>query len=457
MKKFVIAIIALLLVGAVAAWYFLRPKDKAREVVPADATSVVVLEPQKMIEELGLEAEDVQKLGSNFEGVLKAVDLAEPVYAFQTEDGQSGLSLNLKDAEKLVKAISALGFANEEQQGLKWITDGNSVGCLDKDKLLLFLSVAATQQDALKPLMKKLMQQGKQDVKVLDELGEQDGFLKVNTALNNLPDKYVSGLSKGIKLSDSRVNAGLGIGKKDITLSASLADSPLAHVEGWGQPIEGNLFNLQPADPVFWLCFNIKGETLLNFLRQQPQLRTALLGLNMMADVDMMLKAIDGDVLITMPKLDIKNPELLLTATLANADFLKNAGDWDGITKRGAQDFMASLEGIPTYFGVRNGVLYLTNSQKLADSACETTGVRSVPAMANGKCLSAALNADQIIKSYPGLSLMLSAIPGVRSAVNGIEGLTLSVSPQQDVELSLKTNEPVKDIVKDLKKLLNAL
>jgi hypothetical protein len=294
-------------------------------------------------------------------------------------------------------------------------------------------------------------------VKVLDELGEQDGFLKVNTALNNLPDKYVSGLSKGIKLSDSRVNAGLGIGKKDITLSASLADSPLAHVEGWGQPIEGNLFNLQPADPVFWLCFNIKGETLLNFLRQQPQLRTALLGLNMMADVDMMLKAIDGDVLITMPKLDIKNPELLLTATLANADFLKNAGDWDGITKRGAQDFMASLEGIPTYFGVRNGVLYLTNSQKLADSACETTGVKSVPAMANGKCLSAALNADQIIKSYPGLSLMLSAIPGVRSAVNGIEGLTLSVSPQQDVELSLKTNEPVKDIVKDLKKLLNAL
>ena len=45
----------------------------------------------------------------------------------------------------------------------------------------------------------------------------------------------------------------------------------------------------------------------------------------------------------------------------------------------------------------------------------------------------------------------------MRSAVNGIEGLTLSVSPQQDVELSLKTNEPVKDIVKDLKKLLNAL
>ena len=254
-----------------------------------------------------------------------------------------------------------------------------------------------------------------------------------------------------VKLSDVRLNAALGIGKKDITLSASL-QSPEPLMANVMQPIKGNLSGMGPSAPVFWLCTSMKGENLLELLRSQPQLRTALLGLNMAVDVDMMLKAIDGDISIVVPKLDLKNPDVLLMATLSNTEFLGNADDWDNVTKISPSDFIAAYEGTQTYFGVKNGLLYVATSQQMASQAAlQTVGAMDIP---SGKFLYASLNAGQIIKSYPGLTMMLSVMPQVRDAVEAIDGVTISADAQQNFELSLKTKKPVKDIISNLVKLL---
>ena len=435
------------------AQIFMGDNDKGRDVLPADATSVVMFQPAEFISGIGLETEDVQKLVLNFEDALKAVDLTEPVYAFTTEKGLSGITLSLKDAKKFVQTISSYGFADEEQQSFQWIANGSNIGCVDEDKALLFMSVPESEQDALRPEMMKLMKQDRQDISVLDGIKQQEGFLRLSTTLDKLPEEYVRKLPKNINLADARLNAALGIGKQDITLSAALQTAEPLMQEGLLQPVQGKLADFGPANPIFWLCVNVKGETLLDVLRKQPRLRTALLGLNMVVDADMMLKAIDGDVMIAVPRIDTRQPEVLLTATLSNTDFLKNANDWDNVTKRGESDFFASHEGVDTYFGVRNGLLYLTNSQKLADSACEKTDAGDLP-VAKGKCLSASINAGQILKTYPAVSLMLAAMPGLKDAVASVDGLTLSANSQQSFELSLKTNKPVKDIIRELKKQL---
>ena len=453
MKKIIVSLLALLVAGVAAAWYFMRDNDKARNVLPVDATSVVMFQPAEFIGGIGLEAEDVQKLVLNFEDVLKAVDLTEPVYAFITEKGQTGITLSLKDAKKFVQTISSYGFADEEQQGFRWIASPSSIGCVDEDKMLLFMAVPESQQDALRPEMMQLMKQSRQDIPALEGIEQQKGFLRLSTTLDKLPEQYVSALPKNINLADARLNAALNIGKQDITASYALQTPEPLMQEGLLQPVQGELAGIGPKNPIFWMCLNVKGETLLEALRKQPQLRTALLGLNMVVDADMILKAIDGDVMIVLPRIDTLQPEVLLTATLSNTDFLKNAGDWDNVTKRGESDFFASYEGVDTYFGVRNGLLYLTNSQKLADSACEKTDAAGLP-VAKGKYLSASLNAGQIIKSYPAVSLMLAAMPGLKDAVASVDGLTLSANSQQSFELSLKTNKPVKDVIRELKKQL---
>ena len=449
MKKLVIGILVLLLVGVAAYWYFHRDSDKARDVLPADATAVAVFEPAELLDGLGLKKEKASKLVMNLEDLVEGVNLAKPVYAFATQDEFSGIALNVKDVKRLLKAAALFNYASEEQNGYQWIANSNSIGCIDEDKLLI-LNAPVAEQDALRGEMMKLMKQARQEVPALNEM-KQDGFLRLNTTLDKLPKEASFSLPANINLSDARLNAALGIGKKDITLSAAL-QTPQPLMDKVMQPIRGNLSGMGPAEPVFWLCTSMKGENLLQLLRSQPQLRTALLGLNMAVDVDMMLKAIDGDISIVVPRLDLKNPDVLLMATLSNTDFLQNADDWDNVAKISPSDFVATIEGTRTYFGVKNGLLYVANSQQMASQAAmQTVGAMDVP---SGKYLYASFNAGQIIKSYPELSMMLSIMPQLRDAVEAIDGVTISADAQQNFELSLKTNKPVKDVISKLLKLL---
>lgn len=449
MKKLVIGILVLLLVGVAAYLYFHRDSDKARDVLPADATAVAVFEPAELLDGLGLKKEKASKLVMNLEDLVEGVNLAKPVYAFATQDEFSGIALNVRDVKRLLKAAALFNYASEEQNGYQWIANSNSIGCIDEDKLLI-LNAPVAEQDALRGEMMKLMKQARQEVPALNEM-KQDGFLRLNTTLDKLPKEASFSLPANINLSDARLNAALGIGKKDITLSAAL-QTPQPLMDKVMQPIRGNLSGMGPAEPVFWLCTSMKGENLLQLLRSQPQLRTALLGLNMAVDVDMMLKAIDGDISIVVPRLDLKNPDVLLMATLSNTDFLQNADDWDNVAKISPSDFVATIEGTRTYFGVKNGLLYVANSQQMASQAAlQTVGAMDVP---SGKYLYASFNAGQIIKSYPELSMMLSIMPQLRDAVEAIDGVTISADAQQNFELSLKTNKPVKDVISKLLKLL---
>lgn len=445
MKKLVIALVALLLVGAVAFWYFHRDSDKARDVVPEDATAVAVLEPAELIQGLGLKEDKIKKLTMNYEDILDAIDLAKPVYAFTTEKGLTGITLNVKDAEKLLKAISVYGFASEEQNGLQWIVNNGTIGCLDEDKILLCDASTPSAQDALMGVMSKLMSQDKKDVEALENASKQDGCFRISAPLKGIPEEYTKNLPAGI--SDAILNGALQIGKKDISLSANLTTDfsslPLA-------PIKGNLANIGPEEPFLWVCFNLNGEGILPLLRKVPQIRSFLLALNLNVDVDMMLKAINGDVSIAVPKLDLKNPDFILTATLDNSDFLKNAGDWNGVSRRGASDFTFEYDGAKAFFGVHDNKLYISSSERMATNAFKETPKDAFQSAAKGKYLSASLNIGQVIQAYPGLAILLRTMPKVGEITDAFDRVSLTADTPQSLELSVETKKPVKDIISNI-------
>ena len=119
MKKFIIALVCLLLVGVGAYWFFHRDNDKARDVLPEDATAVAILQPAELVDGLGLNLKDIFKRASAFGDVEGTVDFTKPIYAFTTESGLTGVALNVSDAEKLLKLIEGVGLSSEEQQGFK--------------------------------------------------------------------------------------------------------------------------------------------------------------------------------------------------------------------------------------------------------------------------------------------------------------------------------------------------
>jgi len=447
MKKLVIALIALLLIGAAVYWYFHRDSDKARDVLPADATAVAVFEPAELLDGLGLKKEKASKLVMNLEDLVEGVNLAKPVYAFATQDEFSGIALNVKDVKRLLKAAALFNYASEEQNGYQWIANSNSIGCIDDDKMLIVGPVAEEQQDALRDEMMSLMKQARKDVPVLEKLDRKGTALSLSAPLNSLPKEYVQKyLPAKTDLSDAFLNAALRFGGKDVTLSMGstidLSNMPLSPIKG-----DVGLGGIMPANPFAYICFNMNGEKLLPELRKVPNLRTALLALNLCVDVDMMIKAIDGDVVISVPKPDLQHPAILLTATLSNTDFLKNADDWSRVKRLGVADFVADYEGTQVFFGVRDKYLYITNGSKVASSIGENKDSGMLRLPVKGKYLSASLDIAQLVGAYPGINMMLRVVPQVREVIDALDQVILTADSQQSMQLSLQTKKPVKEVI----------
>lgn len=453
MKKLVFALVGLLLVGAVAFWYFHRDNDKARDAVPEDAAAVAVLEPAKLVKDLGLDLKDVLKLASVAGDVEGTVDLTKPLYAFTTEKGVSGISINVSDADKLLKLITGFGFASEEQDGKQWVANDKSIGLIDKDKMVLMDASTPIEQDAMREEISLLMSQSRKDVKALENLDKQDGLLRLSFPLN-LVESLSSSISQPSDLGDLEgavLNTAFQVEKKALKLSANLQtptklNIPLA-------PIKGDLANIGPSEPFLWLCVNMNGEELLPYLRKAPQLRSALLALNMSVDADMMLKAIKGDVSLAVPKLDLQHPDFILTASLSDTDFLKNADDWKGVTKRGAADFIMNDARI--FFGVRDNKLYIASSEGMATNAFVEAPNDAFQSAAKGKYLSASLNANEILKAYPGVAILLRTVPQIRDITDAVERVSLTADSPQSIELSLETSKPVKELISNLWTLLS--
>ena len=442
----------------------MREKDKARDVLPADATAVAVIEPAELFEALGLSFNEVKKLVWNLEDLAEAIDLKEPVYAFASESGLTGIALNVNNADKLEKAAASFSFASEEDDGYLWIANSTSIGCIGDDKMLLIAPVSETEQDALRPEMMKLMKQGRRDVPLLDKANRQRGSLRVSTSLSNLPKEY---LPKGFRSSGAFLSAAMAIGKKDITLSAKVEDEegkPFSFNpdgEEFLHPINGLLPTIVPDHPFAWLCLGVKGEQLLRILRSySPQLSSTLMALNVaFFDADLLLKAIDGDVILMLPKADFTQKEMLVTAHISNSDFLKEAKDWNttsiqggmSLRKRGeADDYVFTFRNEKLYFGVRGEMLYLSSSERLADQILQESEQGSLQPMAAGKYLCGTVDVGKLLKDNPAATLLLAAVPPVAKAVRALDKFEVTCPTSQSIELRLKTNEPVKEIMSSL-------
>lgn len=465
-KLFVGAVCLLLVAGAAAYWYFHRSGDAARDVLPANAEAVAVLEPAELIEALGLPLDLVSKLPMGLEDFVEAIDLEKPVYAFVSDDDLSGASLNVKDAEKFVKAASGLGFGSEEQGGFRWLTNGSFMACLDHDKLLLCGPVPESGQGALRNKMIDMMRQSRQDVALLDKANRQTGSIRLCVSLGSLSKEQ---MPTGFDGSGAFLCSTLKVGKRDITLSANVEDkdgkpySGRAEGEELLQPIDGLLPTVLPEKPFAWLCFGVKGENLLNVLRSGPQVSATLMMLNVLFfDADLMLKAIDGDVIVMMPKADFDRKEILLTARISNSDFLKNAKDWDTTTSQGGMslrkrgqedDYVFTFNDEQAYFGVRGDFLYLTSSERLANQVLQESEHGILQPMVAGKHICGSMDIAQIVEAYQAISLILRTMPQLREAVDAFQHVSLSANTPNSIELSIETNKPVKEVISNLTKL----
>ncbi|MEG1580581.1 MAG: DUF4836 family protein, partial [Bacteroidaceae bacterium] len=139
---------------------------------------------------------------------------------------------------------------------------------------------------------------------------------------------------------------------------------------------KGSFLSSVPKGTFLWFCTNADGNSLLTMLRKDKTIRSMLAGINTGIDLDLMLKSIKGDVVVSIPSLQKSGlPNYLLMADLAKKDFLNDVAYWKQSVKNrksmtltnAGNGYLLKTQEISTYFGVNDNMLYFTSSEGLID------------------------------------------------------------------------------------------
>ncbi len=405
MKKSKLILLAVAAVAAIAAGtYFVvgRNSNAYLNAIPKNATAMARVDAKELLEDADLSLSEGMKLlkrlmADSTKNV--GLDFMQPAYLFAAEDGDLGAVAAVSDMDELTAFISSLneeGQASEitEARGYSWAVIQQQWLCaFDKQKALVMGPAVGNDQDELRNQMASLLSQGKSDSGQASELFKQ--LRKVEAPLGAvvspemMPDDVATYMHKaGIQSSkDALMLLSLGVDDNELCFQSEV----LAYSEGVKdyvkqisellRPMKCKLLEHAHGKNMAWLGINVDGPKLLEFLRSNEQVRSALIGMNMVVDMDRILEAIDGDVALELTNpVDFNSVEgiaallngLSFMACVENDDFMNGAADWGNdlfkMQAKGDKSYAMSLGDASLFLGVDDDIFYLGSEQGIKSS-----------------------------------------------------------------------------------------
>ncbi len=460
MKKLIYWLIGIVLVVAVAAvlFFVLRkgPND-CSVAVPHDSSLVAKIDLRSLLEQDGIQLDDLSSGPFSLDKL--GIDFSQPAYAFAYQS-YFGAIIPMKDMQRLLDLTFLMHSKVEQQRGLQWTVFGGSfLVCYDDKKAMVIGPATSSEQEELRGVLYNCMKQTPKDggSDLMERLWERREPIALATSLNALPGRYLnylkSAMPEGLSAEDFIISAGLKTEGNTLTMNVYLsaegakAKEFLARVNAAFRPMDATLFEAAPEGSFLHLEAGIEGDKLIELLRQNPDTRTKMLGMNMILDLDMILKSIHGDVAFTLPRFGLFDTPMLLQANVADDKFMQNVDSWnEGVTEQtgirftpaGGGNYRFTYNFETYYFGVHNRRLFLTNkSEYVQDSTQRPTVV-----LEDAKGCRVYVQVD-----ISSLADMLSFIPG--GSLRGMRGLTMKCKNINEWTITLRANEGV-DILKTI-------
>jgi hypothetical protein len=180
-----------------------------------------------------------------------------------------------------------------------------------------------------------------------------------------------------------------------------------------------------------------------------------LIGLSLCIDTDMMIKAIDGDVLLEFAGRSIASPSFVASARVKNQDFLRNAKDWcSGSSALGYscqafddKNFVLQNGGSKFFFGVHDDFLYLSSDNRNTLQFSTPGSVNTISQeQVHGKRLYASIDVNKMYEFVNG-----SRKESDNSPV-GMDHLNVSATGFGQFQVELTTKGRAVDAIKQLLK-----
>lgn len=452
-RKFYV-VLGLVIVAALGMVLYLnlRPDNGYRSAIPRDAKAVMVLDFTQTAQNLGFTVKDLLLHYDKMSNV--GVDFTKPLYGFVDQNGFMGLVASISNADQLDENLRSLGFETETRRGLIWCIVSNFLLAHDDEKVLVMGPSTLNTSSDLYEQMAELMIQGSSESDILVSLDEQPGEIKLYTHADVLPqsvtDHIAMHLPEGADLSKVEVKASVAVTNRKVTFEASLdfLDDKLrdyfVEFDKSFHPINGRLLNLAPLDPVFWACANIEGGHHLDLMRHYKRLRPVLAALNTQLDADQIIKAVEGDVSVSVPILSLNGLRALVLAELKDdVQFSEDAAlEWKG------QEWQSGICRNADRKGAR--LYYVSNDPALASKAGTLGSSEAYQQLKDeivGCVFFASLNLSKILYAVTPYAMMFASSPKLYETLDALDRLNVKMKDWTHFNIELNLKKDIRRLV----------
>lgn len=327
------------------------------------------------------------------------IDITQKIFLFETADGNFGLCAKVSSSmsldayrQRLVKERLLSKHVTREDIQMAVIADKFIAAWNDDVFVILGPVLPSGQKDMMAQIATYFNQDEEESIvgtKLMDKLENEEGPISIVAQVSALPQQVASiltiGAPKDLDISEICFSAGLDIHDDMLVIESEpfstnkAADEYIKKSYGIFRQIGDTYIKNMDKHDFAGLFLNVDGKKFLPLMQKTPALQSMLMGVNQAIDLNAIVKSINGDMYIGMPRLDDSRPSLVMAAKLGQSEFLKDVAYWKSSVPEGMQitDWKKdaySLHGndVSLYFGVQNWAplqFYAGTDQQLASSA----------------------------------------------------------------------------------------
>lgn len=471
-------------------------KDDYTNTIPQDATFVASANIANMADESEFAKSQAVQTAHRYIGLLLSgkskttiesylddprlfgIDFTKSAYIFKAGEN-IGMTMKIADddgVEEFFNTLSEQGLCSKPKTN-KGLTTAVVLGevavTFNKNTLLFVANIGNAGIDKAKAVAKQLMSQDREL-----SFTETEAFQRMNR--NNksdivifsnvaaLPETVLSNVKglipSGIRPADVELIADVEFDRGIATISANVtgktekAQQMLDEGNANFHKIEGNYIDSPVDGFALFATMGVKGEWLLDQLKQEPNAKQILLGLERGIDIEQMLRSIDGDMAITVPSsvtlsTDITSADFMFLADLKKKDFLSDVSYWQstmkdyGMTMRktSGNDYVLQAQDYKLHWGVDDNTLYFASDRMFGINATSkrSTLLSSLDKQIRDSQFFLYLNLQQTLSAHRFGYAFLNNLAGrfqsliVRSASSS--NIEVTIRLKEDDENFLKT------------------
>ncbi|MDD7318274.1 MAG: DUF4836 family protein [Prevotella sp.] len=380
-------------------------------VIPRESVAVISVDAQRLstLGNSGIDNALKSLLGvDNTEGC--GVDFSSKIYLFETPDGALGLVARVESADEMTEWLSELSVSGkctvpEEHLGNMFVTIGNSWFAGYSDEALVLVGPVSAMQRAetrqrLQKMFRQTEEQGVRETQIFKRLELLDAPIAFVSRLSALPEKMSLPFAlftpkeadaSQIILSATVDKEGELMVIRGETMSFNeKINSKLQENNKVLRPITKEFFGKLSPDCIGSMFMNVEGERLLKLMQQSKEMQPLLVGVNTSIDMDNILRAINGDMVLYFSSLE---GDFDFIANLKNKDFLADVGYWktscpagSSITNAGKDAYLYTNGGMVYSFAVDTDNHFISSLRhNKASTAVTASAPKPLPKEIAGK------------------------------------------------------------------------